>query len=117
MNRTSITRIAVFLLVLLCMVSGAEFSFAQDALLDEITLGLAIRCQILSKYTPIEGTPESVGAQAVFNSLLRTSIVTSGPVLPYELTLVDVNNVNAFSTAAGKVYVTRGILPILGDDL
>ncbi|MCZ2147590.1 MAG: M48 family metalloprotease [Bryobacterales bacterium] len=82
----------------------------QEAPLTELALGFRDRGRILSDglYT---GEPEvrSVGAD-VFRRLLDTPVRRAGPAEPYELTLVNNPGVNAFSTAAGKVYVDSGLL-------
>jgi Peptidase family M48 len=49
--------------------------------------------------------------------LLATPTVARGRSVPWQLTFTNDTAVNAFSTAGGKVYVTRGLTPFLGDDL
>jgi len=99
------------------MLLGPPLIFAQYGLpLDELTLGLSQRNDILSKCPPVVGTAANVIAQSVFSSLLNTSAGRSGGYLPFEVTLIDCQSVNALSTAAGKVYLTSGIVPVLGED-
>ena len=81
--------------------------------LDELTLGLIQKSRILSKNHGITDSQTNLAAQSIFRRLRETSFVARGPTLPYELTLISDPSANAYATAAGKVYVTRGIIPIL----
>jgi hypothetical protein len=86
--------------------------------LDEMTLGLTQREQVLANHSVLQETwANEVGAK-VFRSLLETSIVKSGRNLPYQLTLLADTEINAYSTANGGVYVTQGIIEsVLGKEL
>ena len=88
--------------------------FAQVT--DEATLAYEQSKGILSEHRVIEGTKESTFANKVFQTLLNTNTVRSGRSLDYKVFLIDDQEVNAFSTAAGQVYLTQGITPVLGDD-
>ncbi len=104
----------VCLVFLLIPIAG----YAQtEQPLDEITLGLTQRTRILAAHPKIEGTTANLLAETVFMTLLRTPTGASAPFLPYEVTLIQDSSVNAFSTAAGKVYLSGGILPLMRDDL
>lgn len=116
MQRSNIACFVTVLLFVLCLLPPSLYSQAEQPL-DELTLGLRQRGEILSAHPKVEGTTANVYAEMVFSQLLRTSSGVNGPYLPYEVTIVNDNRINAFSTAAGKVYVTSGILPVLGDDL
>jgi predicted Zn-dependent protease len=52
--------------------------------------------------------PECLAAAEGLLALYR-----SGPSQPYELSPLNSPSVNAFSTAAGKVYVDSGMLPYI----
>jgi hypothetical protein len=52
----------------------------------------------------------------LFLRLRQTPTVRGGPLLPYELSFLSDDTPNAFSTAAGKVYVNSGMLPILQEN-
>ena len=88
--------------------------FAQA--MDEPTLAYEQSKGIFSNYHVIKGTKESEFANKVFQTLLNTNTVRSGRSLDYKVFLIDDQEVNAFSTAAGQVYLTQGITPVLGDD-
>lgn len=109
-------RISAILLVVVG-ISPCPGSFGQaSGPLDEIALGLALRSSILEVCPKIEGTPANLVATQTFNALLSTPVAASGAALPYEISLIRTDVVNAFSTAGGKVYVTSGLVPLLGQD-
>lgn len=83
---------------------------------DEITLGLHFRTSILANAPEAPDAPQYDLARQVFGTLLATATARVGPRLPYELTLLRGNVVNAFTTPGGKVYATSAIASILGDN-
>src|SRR5947209_6632260 len=46
----------------------------------------------------------------------RLAQASERPSLPWHFTVVDVPAVNAFALPGGYIYITRGILPFLGDE-
>lgn len=89
---------------------------APDTPLDEITLGLMARNDILGKQKIyVNEVAQKAGSHA-FELLMATPIARSGNVPSFDLTLLDDNAVNAFSTAGGHIYVDKGMLPVVGDD-
>jgi predicted Zn-dependent protease len=46
----------------------------------------------------------------------RLAASSERPALPWHFTVVDVPAVNAFALPGGYIYITRGILPFLGDE-
>ena len=83
--------------------------FAQA--MDEPTLAYEQSKGVFSNFHVIKGTKESEFANKVFQTLLNTNTVRSGRSLDYKVFLIDDQEVNAFSTAAGQVYLTQGITP------
>src|SRR5262249_28961698 len=47
---------------------------------------------------------------------LRLAQASERPNLPWQFTIVDVAAINAFALPGGYIYITRGILPFLGDE-
>ncbi len=47
---------------------------------------------------------------------MRLARVSERPDLPWHFTVVDVPAINAFALPGGYIYITRGILPFLGDE-
>jgi len=114
-NRFPITsvRLAFLMIIILGLFSP---SLAQNQPLDELTLGFSQRRHILDRTPQITGTEENRLAESIFTQLLDTSIGSSRPYLPYEVTLLRDAGVNAYSTAAGKVYVTSGIMSVMSNE-
>ncbi len=94
----------------------ARWGFQGQQPLGEINLGLAQRSRILAAHPMVEGTEGNAIAQTVFSALLSTSVVPVRPNIPYEVTLIRDNDINASSTAGGKVYVHAGMLAVLGNE-
>jgi Zn-dependent protease with chaperone function len=96
--------------------SAGQSAPGQLPPLTELALGLQGRASAVSGglYT---GDPEVRAVAAdVFRHLLDTPVRRAGPSEPYELSLLNSPSVNAFSTAAGKVYVDSGLLSYVGKD-
>ena len=47
---------------------------------------------------------------------LRLAHGSERPNLPWQFTIVDVPAINAFALPGGYIYITRGLLPFLGDE-
>ncbi len=86
--------------------------------LDELTLGLQQRNQIISNFRALQNTKVNELGDKVFQALLATSVVkASGRNLPWELVLIVSDDINAFTTAGGKIFVTTGMIEkVLGSD-
>lgn len=86
--------------------------------MNEFTLGLQQRNEVLSNFRVLQNTKANQVSEKVFRSLLATSVVrNAGRDLPWELTLIVSDDVNAFTTANGKVFVTSGMIEkVLGLD-
>ena len=111
------TQLNMFMAVISICVLATLNCFGQAARpLDEMTLALQQRNDLFSSYRIIEGTKESQIAHRVFQLLLNTPTVRAGRALDYKVYLLDDQEVNAFSTAMGQVYVSQGITAALGDD-
>lgn len=100
--------------------SGAEpsvdvTSLSED-LQDEIALGYGRMGTLLSNYPAIRGTKEDNLAQAVLAKLRATAVVRNAPTLPYDVTIIERNDVNAFTTFGGHHFVTSAMARLLGDD-
>ena len=108
--------LACFLLGFLLLIPVISAGQSGD-ILDEIALGLAQRNQLLSAYPKVEDPIVNQTAQVVSYLLLNTNVGAARPPLPYEVAVIKHGGINAFSTAGGKVYVTEGIVPILGNNL
>ncbi len=101
-------------------VSGAEHtvdvtSLTED-LQDEIALGYSRRGTLLSQYPAVRGTKEDHLAQTVFAKLKATSVFQKAPTLPYSVTIIERNDLNAFTTMGGHLYVTLALARLLGDN-
>ena len=103
------------LLSILLLIAAATTLLAQKPL-DEISLSLDQRAKILSKHYIIADPGMTALPQFVFQNLLDTSVIASGPSLPYQLTVISDESPNASSTAGGKVYVNKGLLSTIEND-
>jgi Peptidase family M48 len=94
----------------------AQLTGGSNAPVDEVALGLMARKDILGKQKIyIDEAAQRAGTHA-FQILMSTPLARSGNVPAFDLTLLDDNTVNAFSTAGGHIYVDKGMLPVVGDD-
>lgn len=84
--------------------------------LDEITLGFNTRRDILSKHPVYDDSAPAQAGSRAFQMLMSTSIARSGKVGAFQLTLLNDNTMNAFSTAGGQIYVNKGMLPVVGNE-
>src|SRR5579862_1545288 len=99
---------AALLFALLCSVGTAQNLVDQD-----ISYGRSIHSRVISasQLTGSGVTYEQL--QAVFKTLAETSVVRSGPALPYDLTFLS-GTPNAYSSPGGHVYLTTGLLTATG---
>lgn len=103
---------AVLLLVLL----RASALGQSDYLAEEIALGLDYRKALLTHFGEVTGTKEAFLAQSVFEKLRATPVFQYAPPLPYRLTLINSEAVNAYAFAGGQVYVPVGMAGMLGSN-
>lgn len=102
---------SLFFSFYLIVLMVASVNGQQSGPMDEIRLGLNQRNEVVSNFRVIRNTQANVLGERVFRSLLATSVVrSSGRDLPWELLLITSDDVNAFTTANGKVYVTSGMI-------
>jgi predicted Zn-dependent protease len=90
---------------------------ASATLLDEVTLGFNAHTEILKKQKLFTNEAAKASGMRAFRMLMSTDIAHSGKVGSFQLWLLDDSSVNAFSTAGGHIYVDKGMLPIIGDDV
>ena len=62
------------------------------------------------------GYCQAASTRVQWEALLQTRVAASGPPLPYEVTLIQRRDINAYATPGGKVYVTSGLISLLGND-
>ncbi|MFM8440929.1 MAG: M48 family metallopeptidase [Acidobacteriota bacterium] len=110
--RSQLIRLFLTLILLLVPASGKA---QDDGISDEIILGLRYRASVLSKSAAIRGTSEDRIAQSIFSRLLN-STMGYAPPLPYSVTIIDDEAINAFVTPGGNVFVPLGMAKLLGDE-
>ena len=84
---------------------------------EEITLGFSQGSMLLSQYPALRGTPEDQIAQSVFTRLRATAAFQGVPNLPYDVTVIQRRDPNAFNHMGGHVYVTSGLAELMGNDV
>ncbi len=106
--QSSFRCLTLFLCFALCPVLAAG---QQSGPINEFTLGIQQRNEIMSSFRVLRNTNANELSEKVFRMLLATSVVrNAGRDLGWELTLIASDDVNAFTTANGKVYVTSGMI-------
>jgi len=98
-----------------CLLTIAMFPVAvfgqSSGPLNEFALGVQQRNAVVSYYRVLQNTRVNEIGESVFRGLLATSVVKAyGRDLPWELTLIVSDEINAFTTAGGKVYVTTAMI-------
>jgi predicted Zn-dependent protease len=88
-----------------------EFSLMSEA--QEIQLGQQMDGEIKREMGVYNDAELQRYVNSVGQQLARTS---ERPNLPWHFTVVDVPAVNAFALPGGYIYLTRGIMPFLGDE-
>jgi Zn-dependent protease with chaperone function len=90
----------------------------QDAgdLAEEVTMGFDQRNTILSQYSVINSGPAFHIAQGVFVDLQRTAAFQGVPNLPYDVTVIQSNELNAFTIMGGHLFVTSALADLMGND-
>ncbi|MBL8189865.1 MAG: M48 family metalloprotease [Acidobacteria bacterium] len=113
--QSSFRYLTLFLCIALCPVFAAG---QQSAPMNEFTLGIQQRNEIMSSFRVLRNTKANELSERVFRTLLATSVVrNAGRDLDWELTLLASDDVNAFTTANGKVYVTTAMIEsVLGQE-
>ncbi len=107
----------IFLLVGSYILSPATL-FSQELQLPtdysiDLQLAEAGRSRIMAGSTETNGTVANEIGDEVFHRLISAGF---DQPFPWKMTLVNNSVVNATSTAAGKVYVHGGLVPLLGQD-
>ena len=112
---------AVAVVAALTIVSGAcatnpatgrrEFSLMSEA--QEVSLGVASDVDVRREMGVYADKELQDYVTDIGVRLARTS---ERPDLPWHFTVVDSPAVNAFAIPGGYIYITRGILPFLGDE-
>ena len=72
---------------------------------------------IVSKHSLYDDPAAAETGSRAFRLLMDTPTATRGDVKAYKLTLLNQGEANAYSTAGGQIYVTSGMLPIIGNDV
>lgn len=81
-----------------------------------IALLLSVSLPALAAHRKIVGTPANRIAEDVLRRLISTSMGRAAPPLPWEVRLIQDSHINAYLSGAGKLTVTSGIVPLLGND-
>jgi predicted Zn-dependent protease len=81
-----------------------------------VTLGIAAEKDVTSKHEIYLDSKATAAGTTAFRELMATSYARSGGVPAFQLLLLKDDTVNAFSTAGGRVFVNRGMLPLVGED-
>jgi len=111
---------AVFLLIILfaalsCAVNPVtgkkELSLISES--QEIALGKETDVQIRQQYGVYEDPQLNAYVRSVGQALVPH---THRPHLPYQFAVLDTPVVNAFAVPGGFIYVTRGILALIGSE-
>jgi len=84
----------------------------QD-LSKEVSLGLSFRQKLLVNHTELTTGREVETGQRVFQHLIRTSYVRQGDNFPYQLTVINSDEVNASSYAGGQIIAEGGIARLM----
>jgi metalloendopeptidase OMA1, mitochondrial len=84
---------------------------------EEIKMGLDQQTQILAKYQKEDNDASNQIIQRAFKLLMETPTRAAGPQLPYEVTIIRAESINAFTTPGGKIYVHSGMTPLIGNSL
>lgn len=88
-----------------------EFTLMSEA--QEIAIGQEMDGQIIAEM----GLYDDPDLQEYVSGIgLRLAQASERPNLPWKFTVVDSPVVNAFALPGGFIYLTRGILPFLGDE-
>jgi len=79
---------------------------------QEYIIGRAVAAQILSTYRIWDGDPELTA----YLNLICAAIVLNSPQPKnfngYQVAILDTNEINAFTTSGGHIFLTRGIINI-----
>ncbi len=79
-------------------------------------IGRSVAAAILYQYKIWDGNPELVA----YLNLICNAIVTNSPqadsIKSYHAAILDSNEINAFATSGGHIFVTRGLLNIVNSE-
>lgn len=102
-------------IVLLAVSAAPALGQLPDPSVD-VVLGLRARQQVLQSRHVISSTKSAQTGHLVFAELLGTAPIRfSGLPYSWDMTVLSGNDVGAFSTAGGQVYVLNGLSEILGE--
>jgi hypothetical protein len=102
-------------LVLLVASAAPALGQLPDPSVD-VVLGLRARQQVLQSRHVVSSTKSSQTGHRVFAELLGTTPIRfSGLPYSWDMTVLSGNDLGAFSTAGGQVYVLNGLSEILGE--
>jgi len=88
-----------------------EFSLMSEA--EELAIGQQADAEIRREM----GVYDDPALQRYVSDIgLRMARLSHRPNLPWTFTVVDNSAINAFAVPGGYIYITRGILPYLGDE-
>ena len=100
----------------LCLLLLSLPGFAQDGgrvLETEVGLGLNSRRTMLVNRSELTTGREVETGRKVFQQLLTTSFVRAGDAFPYQLTILDGDEINAVSYAGGQILAEGGIARLM----
>lgn len=90
---------------------GSDFVLMSEE--DELQLGARMHPQIIQQY----GIYRDQGLQNYVNNIgQKLAAVSHRPNIKYRFTVLDDDQVNAFATPGGYIYITRGIMAYLDSE-
>ena len=101
------------LLLALCAAAPTRAQIFGISDKKEVEIGRQMHAQILQTMDAYHNPELQDYVSSVGQRLAKAS---DRPTLEFTFTVLDTEDVNAFATAGGFVYVSRGILPYLGSE-
>jgi len=86
-------------------------------LADEVALGINQQNTLLSQYAVIRTGMAYDNAQGVFTKLRATAAFQGVPNLPYDVTIIQSGDLNAFTIMGGHLFVTSALAELMGNDV
>lgn len=83
-------------------------------LYEEIGAGREFQAKFMSRHYDAPPNSATEVGRAVFARLTQTSGITIGPPFPYQLTIYESGEINAFSYLGGQVFVPSAMANMLG---
>ena len=115
MKKTAIFLLIILLSALSCAVNPVtgkkELSLISES--QEITLGKQTDVEVRQQYGAYADPELSAYVQSIGQALVPH---THRPQLAYQFAVLDTPVVNAFAVPGGYIYVTRGILALMGSE-